>query len=103
MVRPARMIADTRYVEFDVSIIMKGFGYHPHRTLDEATQDSAAPSDLPRVSARRAATVLLVGAILACLHREISGSADGSLLSAVTAYAGGTLHHLASILLNRAP
>ena len=95
------MIADTRYVQIDLPTIMKGFGYHPHRALDEATQDTAAPSDRQRVSVKQVATVLLVGAILAIIHREISGAAGGSLLSVLTGYAGGTWHHLVSTLFNR--
>ncbi|MGF7136487.1 hypothetical protein P3T40_007999 [Paraburkholderia sp. EB58] len=95
------MIADTRYVQIDRPTIMKGFGYHPHRTLDEATEDAAASSDPRRVSVKQVATVLLVGAALACIHREISGASDGSLVSIITGYARGTLHHLASLLLNR--
>jgi hypothetical protein len=79
---------------------MKGFGYHPHRTLDDASENAEAPSDPRRVSLKQVATVLLVGAVLACIHREISGASDGSLVSIVTAYARGTLHHLASLLLN---
>ena len=95
------MIADTRYVQIDRPTIMKGFGYHPHRTLDDASDNTEAPSDPRRVSVKQVAVVLLVGAVLACIHREISGASDGSLVSIVTGYAGGTLHHLASILFNR--
>jgi|HubBroStandDraft_5_1064220.scaffolds.fasta_scaffold599765_1 hypothetical protein len=95
------MIADTRYVQIDRPTIMKGFGYHPHRTLDETTEDAAVASDSHRVSVKQVAAVLVVGAVLACIHREISGASDGSLVSIVTGYAGGTLHHLASILFNR--
>jgi hypothetical protein len=82
---------------------MKGFGYRPHRTLDEATGNAAMPSDPHRESARRIATVLLVAALLACIERELSGTADGSLLAVFTGYVGGDLRHLMSILLNRSP
>jgi hypothetical protein len=101
LVRTGGLIADTRDVQIDLTTIMKGFGYHPHRTLDEATEDAPAPSDRPRVSVKQVVSVLLVGAVLAVLHREISGAADGSLLSVLTGYAGSALHHLTSILFGR--
>lgn len=81
---------------------MKGFGYHPHRAIDEVSGDPA-PSDLPRVSIKRGAIVLLFAAILACVEREISGSTDGALLSILRTHVGSDLHHLVSVLLNRAP
>jgi hypothetical protein len=64
-------------------------------------ENADAPSDPRRVSVKQAVTVLLVGAVLACIHREISGASDGSLVSIITGYGGGTLHHLGSILFNR--
>ncbi|MFM0054116.1 hypothetical protein [Paraburkholderia phytofirmans] len=87
----------------DPPTIMKGFGYLSRRTLDDATENASAPADFPRASVKRVGTVLLVGAILACIHREISGASDGSLFSALTAYASDTLHHLMSILFSRGP
>jgi len=97
------MIADTWCVATDWPTIMKGFGYLAHRPSDEATEDATAPSDQHRKSLKRVGSVLLVAAILACIHREISGAIDGSLLSVVTSYANGALHHVASVLLNRGP
>ncbi|SDG16777.1 hypothetical protein [Paraburkholderia phenazinium] len=83
---------------------MKGFGYHPHRTLDEAAESEAGPFEDPhRISVKQVATVLLVGAILACIHREISGAADGSLASLITGYARGTLHHLVTLVASHGP
>lgn len=79
---------------------MKRSGTLAHRTLGEDSEDDITPADPYHVSIKRFAGVLLVGAILACAHREISGKSDGSLLSAFTSYAGGALHHLVSILLN---
>jgi hypothetical protein len=95
------MIADTRYVQIDLQTIMKGLGFHLHRTLHDASENADAPSDPRRVSVKQVVTVLLVGAVLACIHREISGASDGSLVSIITGYGGGTLHHLGSILFNR--
>lgn len=83
----------------DPPTIMKGFGYLARRTLDNATENTTAPSGLSRGSIKRVSTVLLVGAVLACIHREISGASDGSLFSALTTYASEALHHLVSILL----
>ncbi len=97
------MIADTRYVQIDLPTIMKGFGYLAHRTADEATENATVPSGQDRVSVKRLATMLLVAAILPCIHREISGTSDGSLLSVFTGYAGDTVCHLVSALLNRHP
>ena len=77
---------------------MKGIGYHPHSALDDATESTTTRSDPHRVSVRQVSTVLLVAAVLACLHREISGTVDGSLLSVFTGYAGGVLQHFVSIL-----
>jgi len=82
---------------------MKGLGYRPHRTLDEATGNAAMPSDPHRVSVKRVATVLLVAALLARIEREIAGATDGSLLAVFTGYVGGDVHHLVSLLLNRSP
>lgn len=85
----------------DPPTIMKGFGYLSRRTLDDATESESTPADFPRGSVKRVGTVLLVGAILACIHREISGTSDGSLFSALTAYAGDALHQLVSFLFHR--
>jgi hypothetical protein len=82
---------------------MKEFGYHPRRTLDEASGNDAAPSELERASIKGVAAVLLAGAILACIEREIAGATDGSLLSVITAYAGGALHHVVSLVLDCIP
>lgn len=103
LVRLARMIADTRQIAIDLRTIMKGFGYHPLRTLDEADGHAALPSELRRVSIKSGAAVLLVAAILACIEREISGSTDGPLLSVFRTHVDSGLHHLVSTLLNRTP
>ena len=82
---------------------MKGIEHHPERTLNEARGKAIASPGLYWVSVKQVVTVLLVAAILACVEREISGPTDGALLSAFTAYPGGYLHRLVSILLHRSP
>jgi hypothetical protein len=103
LVRPDRMIADTRQIEIDLRTIMKGFGYHPLRTLDETDEHASAPSDPRRGSIKGSVAVLLVAVILACIEREISGSTDGTLLSIFREHIDRDLHHFVSILLNSTP
>lgn len=104
LVRRRRTIAETNNVQIDpLTTAMKGFGYRLHRTLDEANGNALTPSDPHRVSVRRAGTVLLVAALIACIEREISGATNGSLLAIFTGYIGGDLHHLVSLLFNRSP
>jgi hypothetical protein len=73
------MVADTWWVAIDLPTIVKGFGYLAHRTSDEATEDATALSGQHWKSLKRVGSVLLVAAILACVHREIFGAIDGSI------------------------
>ncbi|ABE34536.1 hypothetical protein [Paraburkholderia xenovorans] len=88
------MIADTRYVAIDLPATMKEFGYLAHRNSDEATKHAAVPLASRYEALKRVGSVLLVAVILACIHREISGANDGSLLCAVSAYVNGRGHEL---------
>jgi hypothetical protein len=97
------MIAHTRYVSFEVSTIMKRSRQLDHRTLNEASDDADNPPEVSRGSITRIGAVLMAAIILSCIHREIEGPSDGSLVAYFAGHANETLHYLASSLLKRSP
>jgi hypothetical protein len=76
---------------------MKGFGFHHPQTSDDATEDIAGSLGEPRTPVKRVVSVLLVAVQLACAEREISGAANGSLLSFFTGQVGDGQHRPLSI------
>ena len=99
-VRQERANTQTGNFHRALSTIMKGFGFRHPQTSDDASEDIAGSLAQSRTPARRVVSVLLVAVLLACAEREISGAANGSLLSLFTGQVGDGQHHLLSILLN---
>ncbi|WP_144113989.1 hypothetical protein [Paraburkholderia sp. BCC1886] len=74
---------------------MKRLGRLAHRPQHRAGS-AGAMSARHSGSIRRVGTVLIAAAALACIHREISGASDGSLLSHFAIHIDNPLRYLVS-------